>query len=60
MNRCSLLAAFVGISCNTGTQALAVPTEIAVARICVTIFDKRSHIDLGGEKNKEKRRGLVT
>lgn len=52
VNRCSLLAALVGISCNTGAQTLAVPTKIAVASICVTIFDKRSHINLGEEEEK--------
>lgn len=52
VNRCSLLAALVGISCNTGAQALTVPTKIAVACICVTIFDKRSHINLGGKRRE--------
>lgn len=52
VNRCSLLATLVGVSCNTGTQTLTVPTKIAVACVCVTIFDKRSHINLGGEKTK--------
>lgn len=50
MNHCSMLAALVGISCNTGTQTLTVPTKIAVTRICMTVLDKRSHINL------EKRR----
>jgi len=56
VNHCSLLAALVGIRCNTGTQALAVPTKIAVARICVTIFDKRSHINLAEKKKKKKKK----
>lgn len=55
VNRCSLLAALVGISCNTGTQTLAVPTKIAVACVCVTIFDKRSDINLQGGKKKKSR-----
>jgi len=45
-----MLAALVGISCNTGTQTLTVPSKIAVTRICMTVLDKRSYINL--EKKK--------
>lgn len=60
MYHCSLLAALVGISCNTSTQTFTVPTEIAVTCICMTVFDKGSHINLEKKKGGGGEREQVT
>lgn len=53
---CSLLAALVGISCNTSTQTFTVPTKIAVTCICMTVFDKGSHINLENKRGRWEER----
>lgn len=50
VNYCTLLAAFVRISCNSGTETFTVSTKMAIACVGMAVFDKGCHINLKNMK----------